>query len=319
MSPISKKANSPIWMNLFDRYLVSELNRNTQSTLLMMPEMQIVNDINEMQALALDLRQRGKTIGFVPTMGFLHEGHLSLMRIARPKCDVLVVSIFVNPTQFGPIEDFDKYPRNFEQDEKLCSQEKVDIIFYPSKDAMYSEPYRTFVNVTEMSETMCGISRPGHFQGVVTVVAKLFNIIKPHLAVFGQKDYQQALIVRQMVKDLNFEVEIVTGAIIREADGLAMSSRNKYLSPEEREKARALFKSLQMAKSLVKEGKSDAEFVAKQIRDLILGTRGVLIDYIAIADGETLNPVKEIRGNTLIALAVKIGETRLIDNTLIQM
>jgi len=281
--------------------------------------MQIINDINKMQTLAADLRQQGKTIGFVPTMGFLHEGHLSLMRIARPKCDILVVSIFVNPTQFGPTEDFEKYPRDFEQDEKLCGQEKVDIIFYPAKDKMYSEPYHTIVNVKTLSETMCGLSRPGHFQGVTTVVAKLFNIVKPNFAVLGQKDYQQALIIRQMAKDLNFDVEILTGAIIREADGLAMSSRNKYLSLEEREKARVLFKSLQMAIKLVKEGRYDARLISNQIRDLIQQAEGILIDYIAIVDGKTLRPMQEIRDNTLIALAVKIGETRLIDNTIIQM
>lgn len=280
--------------------------------------MKIINDINEMQTFAANLRQQRKTIGFVPTMGFLHEGHLSLMRIARPKCDALVVSIFVNPTQFGPTEDYEKYPRNFEQDERFCRQENVDIIFYPSKERMYSEPHHTFVNVSALSETMCGLSRPGHFQGVATVVAKLFNIVKPHLAVFGQKDYQQALIIRQMVNDLNFDVEILTGPIIREADGLAMSSRNKYLRSEEREKAQLLFKSLEMAKKLVKEGKYEAEFISKQIRDLILQTRGVVIDYIAIVDGRTLRPIEEISENTLIALAVKIGDTRLIDNIVIQ-
>jgi pantoate--beta-alanine ligase len=281
--------------------------------------MQIVKDIKEMQSLADSFRREGKTIGFVPTMGFLHKGHLSLMRIARPKCDVLVVSIFVNPTQFGPTEDFEKYPRDFEQDERLCGQEKVGVIFYPTKDMMYSEPYHTFVNVEALSETMCGLSRPGHFQGVTTVVAKLFNIVKPHFAVFGQKDYQQALIIRQMVDDLNFDIEILTGAIIREEDGLAMSSRNKYLSAKEREKARVLSKSLQMAAKRIKEGEYDPELISNQIRDLIEETGGVLIEYIAIVNGKTLRPVKEIRDNTLIALAAKVGGTRLIDNTLIEM
>jgi pantoate--beta-alanine ligase len=280
--------------------------------------MKIISDINEMQTFAVNLRQEKKTISFVPTMGFLHEGHLSLMRIARPKCDVLVVSIFVNPTQFGPSEDFDKYPRNFEQDEKFCRSENVDIIFYPSKETMYSDPYHTFVNVSALSETMCGLSRPGHFQGVATVVAKLFNIVKPHLAIFGQKDYQQALIIRQMVNDLNFDTEILTGPIVREADGLAMSSRNKYLSPEEREKARSLFKSLQLAAKLVREGKYDAAFISDQIRELLQQTGGILIDYVAIVDGRNLQPVEKIGNNTLIALAAKIGGTRLIDNILIQ-
>lgn len=281
--------------------------------------MEIIKDIKEMQSLADSLRREGKTIGFVPTMGFLHDGHLSLMRIARPKCDVLVVSIFVNPTQFGPSEDFEKYPRDFEQDEKLCSREKVNIIFYPTRDMMYSEPYHTFVNVEVLSETMCGLSRPGHFRGVATVVAKLFNIVKPQFAVFGQKDYQQALIIRQMVEDLNLDVEIVTGAIIREADGMAMSSRNKYLSAEDREKARVLSKSLRMAAKLIEEGEFDAKLISNRIRDLIQQNGGVVIDYIAIVDGETLRPLDKIRNNTLIALAANVGDTRLIDNTLIQM
>lgn len=271
-----------------------------------------------MRSLADSLRREGKTIGFVPTMGFLHEGHLSLMRIARPKCDALLVSIFVNPTQFGPNEDFNKYPRDFEADEKLCRDENVNVIFYPTQEMMYSGPYLTFVNVEKLSETMCGISRLGHFRGVTTVVAKLFNIVKPHLAVFGEKDYQQALIIKQMVKDLNFDIEILTGALIRETDGLAMSSRNKYLSAAEREDARSLSKSLQMAQESAKKGNTDAKFIFKQIQETILRAKSAVIDYIAIVDGETLQPVDEIRDNTLIALAVKIGQTRLIDNILIR-
>jgi len=280
--------------------------------------MQIIKDIKEMQSLAETLRREGKTIGFVPTMGFLHEGHLSLMRIARSKCDMLVVSIFVNPTQFGPNEDFNKYPRNFEQDEKLCQGENVDVIFYPTKEMMYSEPYLASVNIEKLSETMCGASRPGHFQGVTTVVTKLFNIVKPHLAVFGEKDYQQAVIIKQMAKDLNFDIEIQTGTIIREEDGLAMSSRNKYLSPKERENALVLSQSLQLAEKSVQAGNTDAKFIHSQIEETIQQAESASIDYIAIVDGETLQPVDDIRDNTLIALAVKIGKTRLIDNILIR-
>lgn len=280
--------------------------------------MQIIKDKKEMQLLADSLRQDGKTIGFVPTMGFLHEGHLSLMRIARPKCNVLIVSIFVNPTQFGPNEDFTNYPRNFQGDEKLCRYENVDVIFYPTNEMMYSEPYFTYINVEKLSQTMCGASRPGHFRGVATVVAKLFNIVKPHLAVFGQKDFQQAVIIKQMVKDLNFDVEILTGAIIREADGLAMSSRNKYLSAQERQNAVVLSKSLQMAEKSVREGNTDAESISMQIRERIQQTERAVIDYIAIVDSDTLKRVTKVGDNTLIALAVKIGHTRLIDNVLIR-
>lgn len=282
-------------------------------------QMQIIKSIREMQQLSDRLRREGKIIGFVPTMGFLHEGHLSLMRIARPKCDALVVSIFVNPTQFGPNEDLDKYPRDFERDERLCREEKVDVVFYPDRNSMYPEPYHTFVNVERLSETMCGLSRPGHFRGVATVVGKLFNIVKPHLAVFGEKDYQQAVIIRQMVKDLNFDVEILTGPIVREPDGLAMSSRNKYLSHQERKTALVLYKSLTLAQKLAREGNDDADFVYDRMRELIQNTKGAVIDYIAIVDGQTLQPVERIGNKTLIALAVKIGQTRLIDNTVIRV
>ena len=281
--------------------------------------MQIIQNIKEMQSLADSLRSEGKTIGFLPTMGFMHEGHLSLMRIARPKCDVLVVSIFVNPTQFGPNEDLNKYPRDFDRDEKLCREEKVDVIFYPNKDTMYSEPYFTFINVEKLSETMCGLSRPGHFKGVATVVAKLFNIVKPHFAVFGEKDFQQAVIIKQMVRDLNFRVEILTGPIVREPDGLAMSSRNKYLSPAERQNALVLYNSLKLAEKLVMEGNDNSEFIHAKMKNLIQQIPEAHIDYIAIVDSKTLTPVRKIENNTLIALAIKIGPTRLIDNTLIRI
>ena len=281
--------------------------------------MKVIKDIKEMQSLADSLRSDGKTIGFVPTMGFLHEGHLSLMRIARPNCDVLVVSIFVNPTQFGPNEDLNKYPRDFDRDEKLCREEKVDVIFYPNKDTMYSEPYFTFINVEKLSETMCGLSRPGHFKGVATVVAKLFNIVKPHFAVFGEKDFQQAVIIKQMVRDLNFRVEILTGPIVREPDGLAMSSRNKYLSPAERQNALVLYNSLKLAEKLVMEGNDNSEFIHAKMKNLIQQIPEAHIDYIAIVDSKTLTPVRKIENNTLIALAIKIGSTRLIDNTLIRI
>ncbi len=280
--------------------------------------MKIISDIREMQALAEEYRQQGKTIGFVPTMGYLHEGHLSLMRHARPRCDVLVISIFVNPTQFGPNEDFERYPRDFERDERLCRLEKADVVFYPSADAMYPAPYYTYVTVEKLSETMCGASRPGHFRGVTTVVTKLFHIVKPHLAVFGQKDYQQSLIIRQMVRDLNFDIQIEVAPIVREPDGLAMSSRNKYLSPAERKQALVLYRSLKRAEELILQGKRDAATILEEMHAIIHQAPDAVIDYVVIVDGETLEPVAEVRHNTIIALAVKIGMTRLIDNTWIR-
>ena len=280
--------------------------------------MKIVSDIREMQQLAGHYRQQGKTIGFVPTMGYLHEGHLSLMRRARPQCDILVVSIFVNPTQFGPNEDFERYPRDFERDERLCREVGVDVVFYPTADAMYPRPYLTYVHVEKLSETMCGASRPGHFRGVTTVVTKLFNIVQPHIAVFGQKDYQQSLIIRQMVRDLNFDVQIDVAPIVREADGLAMSSRNKYLSPEERQQALVLYRSLTRAEELIREGERNVDTLLQAMQTVISEAPDARIDYIAIVDAETLEPLSTVRHNTVIALAVYIGTTRLIDNTWIR-
>lgn len=280
--------------------------------------MKIIRHISEMQKLADEERKRGRIIGFVPTMGYLHEGHLSLMRIARPKCNTLVVSIFVNPTQFGPGEDLNRYPRDFARDENLCRQEKVDVIFYPNPEEMYPKPYLTLIHVKKLTETMCGASRPGHFDGVATVVGKLFNIVKPHFAVFGEKDYQQALVIRQMVNDLNFDVQILTGPIIREEDGLAMSSRNEYLTGEKRRDALILVKSLQLAQKRILEGKRKASEIREEMEQLIRQVPTAKIDYIAIVDAETLEPVEEIRPNTLIALAVFIDHTRLIDNTVIK-
>ena len=280
--------------------------------------MKIVSDIREMQQLAGHYRQQGKTIGFVPTMGYLHEGHLSLMRRTRPQCDILVVSIFVNPTQFGPNEDFERYPRDFERDERLCREVGVDVVFYPTADAMYPRPYLTYVHVEKLSETMCGASRPGHFRGVTTVVTKLFNIVQPHIAVFGQKDYQQSLIIRQMVRDLNFDVEIDVAPIVREADGLAMSSRNKYLSPEERQQALVLYRSLTRAEELIREGERNVDTLLQAMQTVISEAPDARIDYIAIVDAETLEPLSTVRHNTVIALAVYIGTTRLIDNTWIR-
>jgi len=281
--------------------------------------MKIIKDIIQMQEISNRLRAEGKTIGFVPTMGYLHEGHLSLMRLTRDKCQVLVASIFVNPTQFGPNEDLDQYPRDFQKDEELCREENVDIIFYPDTDSMYPKPYHTFVNVNELSETMCGLSRPTHFKGVTTIVSKLFNIVKPNIAVFGQKDYQQLTIIKQIVKDLNYDIQILTGPTIRESDGLALSSRNKYLDNVERNKARALYQSLQLAENLVNKGELSSKKIKSEMQNLITRKGDMTIDYIEIADGDTLETLDEIKDNTLIALAVRIGKTRLIDNIVIYL
>ena len=276
--------------------------------------MQIIRSIAEMQRTAEALRREGKIIGFVPTMGYLHEGHLSLLRIARQHADVTVMSIFVNPTQFGPNEDLDRYPRDFERDERLAKEEGCDVLFYPAVEEMYPQPYRTYVTVDEITQVLCGKSRPIHFRGVTTIVAKLFNIVKPHFAVFGQKDAQQAIVIKQMVRDLNFNLQILTGPIIREPDGLAMSSRNVYLSAEERKDALNLNHSLLEAKKLIELGERDAQKLQKRIKEILLQGKSARIDYIEIVDTTNLRPVEKLQGEILIALAVFIGKTRLIDN-----
>ncbi|MCD6166401.1 pantoate--beta-alanine ligase [candidate division KSB1 bacterium] len=279
--------------------------------------MQVITKIREMQQTAERLRRDGKIIGFVPTMGYLHEGHLSLLRIARQKSDVTVMSIFVNPTQFGPNEDFDRYPRDFARDEKLAEANGCDIVFYPSIEEMYPQPYLTYVNVEKITTGLCGASRPGFFRGVTTVVTKLFNIVKPHLAVFGQKDAQQAIVVRQMVRDLNFDLEIVIAPIVREPDGLAMSSRNTYLSESERKEAVVLYKALMHAKKLIEAGERDAEFLKREMSKIINSAPSARIDYVAIVDAYQLRELLKLEGEVLIALAVWIGNTRLIDNLII--
>ncbi len=276
--------------------------------------MKIIRSVAEMQAEAEALRRVGQSIGFVPTMGYLHEGHLSLLRIARRRADVTVMSIFVNPTQFGPNEDLERYPRNFERDEKLAEEEGCDILFYPTPEEMYPQPYRTYVTVEDITKVLCGKSRPIHFRGVTTIVAKLFNIVKPDFAVFGQKDAQQAIVIKQMVRDLNFDLEILTGPIVREPDGLAMSSRNMYLSAEERRDALKLYQSLMKAKNLIENGERDAERIKKNIEHILQQGKSAKIDYIEIVDTTNLKPVEKIHGEVLIALAVFVGKTRLIDN-----
>ena len=277
----------------------------------------IIPTVEQMQERAESLRREGRRIACVPTMGFLHDGHLSLMRIAKTRADVLVVSVFVNPAQFGPEEDFETYPRNLERDLELCAKENVDIVFTPKTGALYSDDYQSYVKLEHLPHHLCGLSRPVFFTGVATVVSKLFNIVRPHIAVFGEKDYQQLLIIRRMVKDLNFNTEIIGGPIVREKDGLAMSSRNAYLTPAQRPAALTLYRSLVQARKRVETGERDAARILKEVRDRISAQPETDIDYLSICDPETLIDVERIDRPALMALAVKVGKTRLIDNTIL--
>lgn len=264
------------------------------------------------------LLKHGKTIGFVPTMGVLHEGHLSLVRRARQENDITVVSIFVNPIQFGPSEDFEKYPRDLEGDTEKLDKEKVDIIFIPEISSMYPERFLTNVEVGKISERLCGAFRPGHFRGVATVVAKLLNIVKPTRTYFGQKDYQQSIIIRQLVRDLDMDVDIVVCPTVREPDGLAMSSRNAYLDRAQREAATVIYRSLREASELIRSGIIDGEYIKNFLRDRLLKEPTVSrIDYAGVYKPETLDELSTIEGNALLAVAVRIGSTRLIDNMLV--
>ena len=280
--------------------------------------MLVITNPAEMHELSLEAHLEGRTVGFVPTMGYLHEGHSSLMRKARENNDIVVISIFVNPTQFGPNEDLQKYPRDFERDRALAEKEGVDIIFYPGVEDMYPENFTSIVEETSLSKRLCGESRPTHFRGVTTVVLKLLNIVQPHAAYFGQKDAQQALIIKRMVRDLNVPVKIVVCPIVRGPDGLAMSSRNNYLTPEERKRALVLSQALQAAKKKVDEGERDSRVLKEGMRKII-EPKASEICYISISDIETLEEVEKISGSVLIALAVYIGSTRLIDNIQIEV
>ena len=277
--------------------------------------MKIIKKIAEMQKIANDLRQQGKSIGFVPTMGYLHEGHLSLMKCARKENDVVVISIFVNPIQFAPGEDYERYPRDEEGDIRKAKEAGVDIVFIPDVKDMYSDNYSTYVEEKVLSAGLCGARRPGHFKGVTTIVAKLFNIVKPHRAYFGKKDYQQLRVIERMARDLNFDIEIIGCPIVREPDGLAMSSRNVYLNQEERKSALCLYKSLLLAQNMIKKGEKKPAIIKKVMEEFILKHPHVKkIDYIEIVDRYTLQPVDKLTGNELIALAVFVGPARLIDN-----
>ncbi len=275
--------------------------------------MKIIEKISEMQSFSCEIRRSGRTIGVVPTMGFLHEGHMSLVDLAKRHSDVVVVTIFVNPTQFGPSEDFDRYPRNFDGDVKLCESHGVDAIFAPSVGEMYPGGASTWVVEEKLSQGLCGKSRPGHFRGVTTVVAKLFNAVLPDIAVFGEKDFQQLKVLTKMVRDLNFPIKIIPGPIVREKDGLAMSSRNKYLSKDERERALSISRSLAEAEAMAGAGVRDAGKIAAAISKRISAAGG-RVDYVEIVDAETLEPADKMDGPSLAAVAAFFGSTRLIDN-----
>lgn len=277
--------------------------------------MRVISTVFEMQALATDWRQSGDTIGFVPTMGFLHEGHLSLIRRAREKADRVVVSIFVNPTQFAPDEDFDAYPRNFERDHERCKKNGVDAVFYPDSKMLYAPDASTWVEEVSLSRGLCGASRPTHFKGVTTVVTKLFNAVLPDLAVFGRKDAQQALVIQRMVRDLCFPVKVDVAPIVREEDGLAMSSRNRYLSSEQRERALAISGGLFAASDAFDKGERCAERL-KALVNMRLEQANLSIDYIALVQQADLQPVAEtVDQPALLAVAAFVQEVRLIDNT----
>ena len=280
----------------------------------------IIESAAPMQQQALAWRAENKRIGFVPTMGYLHDGHVSLMRLLRSRCDILITSIFVNPMQFGPQEDFAQYPRDLQRDMKLCENAGVDVVFYPQVEDMYPKNFHTHIEVEYLTETLCGPWRPGHFRGVATVVCKLFNIVQPHLAAFGQKDAQQVVVIERMVQDLNLPVEIVVGPTLREPDGLAMSSRNVYLSPAERQQATALYHALTLAERMLRDGERDSTQIISAMKSLIQReVAAPVIEYIEIVDRATLHALQPVAGDIIVALAVRIGKTRLIDNFMLRI
>lgn len=276
--------------------------------------MKVIEKIDDMKRLRLEL---GEPVGFVPTMGYFHEGHLALVRRARAENPSVVVSIFVNPTQFGAQEDFNNYPRDPQRDPAMLEEEKVDIVFMPSVTEMYPPQFSSWVEVSKITERLEGASRPSHFRGVTTVVAKLFNIIQPTRAYFGQKDGQQAIVIKKMVAELNMNLEIVTVPTVREPDGLAMSSRNTYLNPQQRQAAMVLYQTLCLAQQLWSQGETDAQTIRQQMTDLIQKEPLADIDYVSVADAETLDELETVKAPALVSLAVRIGSTRLIDNVVL--
>jgi pantoate--beta-alanine ligase len=280
--------------------------------------MKVLKTLDDMKAWSRKVRQDGQTLGLVPTMGYLHAGHLSLARKSMSVCDRTVVSIFVNPTQFGPNEDLDTYPRNLEADRKELEQLGVDALFLPTGEDMYPEGFQTYVHVEEITDKLCGNSRRELFRGVTTIVLKLFNIVQPHSAFFGEKDRQQLEVIRKMVDDLNLDVEVVGLPIIREPDGLAMSSRNKYLGKVERKTALSLHEALQKAQQWVAQGESSVDALRSRMRTIIEREGQAKVDYISVCDPKRFEELEEIQGQAMIALAVHVGKARLIDNCLIE-
>lgn len=279
----------------------------------------VVDNINDLRSQIKFQRKSEKIIGFVPTMGFLHEGHISLMKSSMKDNDFTVLSIFVNPIQFGPNEDFDKYPRDLTRDLKIAEKTGVDVVFIPKDDELYPKGFKTFINVEGLSDVLCGKSRADHFSGVVTVVNKFFNIVMPDKAYFGQKDAQQAVLIKKMVKDLNLNIEVVVCPIVRELDGLAMSSRNVYLSDEERKDAIMLSKYLFDTKDYINNGEKNVEVIKKYLFNKINAIKSANIEYIEIARLDTLGNIENIKGDVLVAIAVKFGTTRLIDNIIVEV
>ena len=281
--------------------------------------MDIVSTVRQMRAAADAARRSGQLVGLVPTMGFFHEGHLSLMRRARAECGLAVVSLFVNPTQFGPGEDLAAYPRDFERDCALAQAQGVDLMFAPGESDIYAADYATSVNVAGLTAHLCGASRPGHFRGVATVVAKLFQICAPHRAYFGLKDYQQVRVIETMIRDLNFDVDLVRCPIVREPDGLAMSSRNSYLSVAERRAAPVLHRALAAAGNRIEQGERDGAASARGLREAIEAEPLARVDYASLVDADSLEPLARLERKALLAVAVRIGRARLIDNLLVEI
>ena len=295
-------------MNFITNVIWNNISKSDRTT------MEIIDKAAAMQKRCEEIRQSGKTIALVPTMGFLHDGHLELMREGNWLADILVLSIFVNPTQFGPAEDYQTYPRDMKGDLQKAEEVGVDIVYAPPVDEMYPEGFQTKVIVEGITKQLCGLSRPGHFDGVATVVTKLFNIVKPNIAIFGKKDFQQLTVIRRMARDLNMDIEIIGVPTVREPDGLAMSSRNKYLNAEERESALCLKKSIDMALGLINEGERDVERLKASIREFILKYPFTNIEYVSICDHLSLEEIGTLKEKALLAISVKVGKTRLIDN-----
>ncbi len=280
--------------------------------------MKIINHIPEMQRWSEARRLEGKKISCVPTMGFLHEGHLSLVREGKKRADVVVVTIFVNPMQFNQASDFDKYPRNVEQDQRVLEEVGTDVLFYPTAPEMYPENFQTAVEVEKVTQPLCGAFRPGHFRGVTTVVAKLFNIVKPHFAIFGEKDFQQCVAIQRMVKDLNFDVEVIPMPTIRETDGIAMSSRNARLSESGRQISLCISRALKQAQEMVTRGERSSAAILTMVQDTLAQQGGTRLEYASLCHPETLEETSQISGPTLLAIAAWVGDVRLIDNRVLQ-